>query len=523
MNVCHADVAILGSGFAGSLAALILDRMGLRPVLLERGRHPRFAIGESSTPIAGFVLRDLARAYGLPRIAPLAKYGTWKASCPQLACGLKRGFSYFRHEPRQPISPRDDHANELLVAASSDDVHGDVHWMRSDVDSFFVEEVQAAGIPYDDETDVMLRRDNAGWRITGVRHGEEIDVRARFVVDATGEAAVVPRALGITCDADGLKTHSRAIFAHFRNVRPWRDVLLDAGVKLDDHPFDCDRAAVHHVLDEGWMWQLPFDNGVTSAGFVLDAEQSPVGRIGNPSYVTPRQEWDELMQRYPSLREQFQDAEIVADCGGLQRTGRLQRMAHAMAGDGWALLPHTAGFIDPLHSTGIAHSLSGVARLARILADHWHEPTQLAAELSAYQQALWQELTLIDELVHGCYLARRQFRLFVAYSMLYFAAATTCERRWASGQNPELPDHPRVLSALLCADDSQFRSVVRELHCNLQSLLDGGRVDATQLAAFERSVAAAIAPYNTAGLCDADLRNMYRHTAVGNGDRTWFE
>jgi tetracycline 7-halogenase / FADH2 O2-dependent halogenase len=508
MSRIDADVAILGSGFAGSLAALILRRIGIQPLLLERGRHPRFAIGESSTPIAGFVLRDLARTYDLPRLAPLAKYGTWQAECPQLVCGLKRGFSYFRHEPGKPFLPRNDHAHEMLVAASGDDIHGDVHWLRSDVDEFFAEEARAAGIPYFDETETTLTHGDAGWRISGTRQGEAIDVRARFVIDATGTAAVVPRALGITCDAGGLKTHSGAIFAHFRNVRPWRDVLLNGGAKLDDHPFDCDRAAVHHVLDEGWMWQLRFDNGVTSAGFVLDAAR-PQGFQKIPGVFsdrTRRQEWDALLQRYPSLREQFRDAEIVPECGGLHVTGRLQRMAHAMAGNDWALLPHTAGFVDPLHSTGIAHSLCGVARLTRILNDHWQTPARLGEELHAYQEMLRQELTLIDDLVHGCYLARRHFRLFVAYSMLYFAAATTCERRWGDR------DQPRA--AFLCADDPRFRSLVGTLHRQLQSLLSADDVDPAKIADYERAVAAAIAPYNIAGLCDPNVRNMYRHTAV---------
>ena len=54
------DVAIVGSGFGGSLAALALLKRGHRVALVERGRHPRFAIGESSTPLAN--LRMLGRS-----------------------------------------------------------------------------------------------------------------------------------------------------------------------------------------------------------------------------------------------------------------------------------------------------------------------------------------------------------------------------------------------------------------------------------------------------------------------------
>ena len=56
MRRADADIAIIGSSFAGSLLAQILNAMGLRVVMLDRGRHPRFAIGESSTPAADLVL-----------------------------------------------------------------------------------------------------------------------------------------------------------------------------------------------------------------------------------------------------------------------------------------------------------------------------------------------------------------------------------------------------------------------------------------------------------------------------------
>jgi FADH2 O2-dependent halogenase len=50
------DVLILGSSFSGSLLAWLLARRGLRVALIDRDRHPRFAIGESSTPVADLLL-----------------------------------------------------------------------------------------------------------------------------------------------------------------------------------------------------------------------------------------------------------------------------------------------------------------------------------------------------------------------------------------------------------------------------------------------------------------------------------
>src|SRR5438094_10140150 len=91
------DIAVIGSGFAGSRMAMVARRLGRSVVLLERGRHPRFAIGESSTPLANLLLEELASGYDLPRLLPLTKWGSWQRVYPGIACGLKRGFTFYNH------------------------------------------------------------------------------------------------------------------------------------------------------------------------------------------------------------------------------------------------------------------------------------------------------------------------------------------------------------------------------------------------------------------------------------------
>ena len=93
------DLAVVGSAFAGSLVAMIARRLGQSVVLIERGRHPRFAIGESSTPLANLLLEELATRYDLPRLLPLTKWGAWQLAYPELGCGLKRGFTFYHHAP----------------------------------------------------------------------------------------------------------------------------------------------------------------------------------------------------------------------------------------------------------------------------------------------------------------------------------------------------------------------------------------------------------------------------------------
>src|SRR4030081_3037138 len=109
------DVAIIGSRVAGSLTALCLRRLGRSVVMVERGRHPRFAIGESSTPLANLLLEELATRYDLPRLLPLTKWGAWQKTYPHVGCGLKRGFSFYHHRAGVPFSAAADHGDQLLV------------------------------------------------------------------------------------------------------------------------------------------------------------------------------------------------------------------------------------------------------------------------------------------------------------------------------------------------------------------------------------------------------------------------
>ena len=512
MMEIEADVAVIGAGFGGSLMALILSRIGLRPVLIERGTHPRFAIGESSTPLADLVLETLATRYSLPRLLPLANYGSWQQTYPELACGLKRGFSYFRHQPGRSFAPRDDHENELLVAASAGEADADMHWYRADFDHFLLQEAERAGVPYFDKTQISEITPGTYWTLRGERDQQAVRFKAAFVIDASGEGNLLARRLGIPSGPEGMRTHSRGLYAHFRGVKPWRDMLLARGGRVDEHPFCSDDSALHHVVDEGWMWVLRFNNGITSAGFALDEAAHPLD-----SSISAAAEWKRLMDRYPSIAEQFADATIVDPGNSLRRTPRMQRRTSQAAGTGWAQLPSTAGFIDPLFSTGNAHTLWGIERLAGILERHWNRP-ELRDALTAYSADVVSELGLLDQMVHGCYAGFQQFELMAQFSMLYFAAATVAEDRRRCGRH-------RWGEAFLRAGDPEFRLVVdgtyeRLLECLKQGPVAGqgvgvGVVSKENISRFEQHVRENLAPFNIAGLCDKNKHNMYGYQPCG--------
>lgn len=495
------DIAVIGAGFGGSLAALLLHRIGFRVVLLERGSHPRFALGESSTPTADLVLRDLARQYDLPFLGTISRYGEWQQAFPDVVRGPKRGFSYFYHRPEEEFVSYADHRNELYVAASQDEVHADTHWLRSDVDTLFVRQVESAGIPYFDHTQVTIQSDKPSWQLTGLREGaSSITIAAEFLIDATGKAAFLPQTLGLTPIGDRMRTHSQAIFAHMEGVTPWETLLNQQHGSLDDYPFPCDAAALHHLLQDAWMWQLRFDNGVTSVGIA-----SSIPPHGNKRTSSAQQQWETTLQRYPSLAQQFATARVVAPGNEVCQTSRLQRQWSRFCGDNWALLPHTAGFVDPLYSSGIAQTVCGVERLCSLLERSWQRE-DMPARLQQYSQAMEAELDLLDELISGSYAAMSRFDLFVPYSMLYFAAATNYEtERLATGFQPN--------QAMLCAADPAFRTMVSKVHQQLIQALQTPP-DGQRYGRFFQVVAEAIAPFNIAGLCDTTVNNLYRYTAV---------
>lgn len=495
------DVLIVGSGFAGSLTATILAQNGLRVGLIDRARHPRFAIGESSTPTANFILRMLATKHGLPELIPLCKFGSWRKAYPQLTCGLKRGFSYFCHVVGQEFESRLDHANELLVAASMNPDVADTQWLRADVDEFCFRLAQSRGcVTLEAVTINDVERDHDG----GFRVSSDGGMwRCRFLMDATGRATelrLADRFARHVTDAKPtkLRTHSRTLYGHFSNLPRWEEMLLaKSAAALKDFPFRCDDAALHHILDEGWMWWIRFENDITSVGLVLDEQRFPL----DPS-ISPADEWQRVLGRYPSLLTALNSAELVAPNRGLVRTDRLQRRSTTCVGENWAMLPHTAGFIDPLFSTGIACSLAGVDRLTTSLlqSTDW-SGTELRSTLADYEQATFAELALIDQLVSGAYaaIAERSFRKFVAHSMTYFAAATCWERRCLA------PQTAGAWPSLFLADDQQFLQTVVELGAALLSTSD---------LAFEERCRERLAAFNQVGLFAPAQPNMYGQTAT---------
>lgn len=509
------DILIAGAGFAGALTALILNSRGFSVCVVEKGRHPRFAIGESSTPVADLLLRELSTRYDLPWLYPFSRYGSWQEAHPEIVCGIKRGFSYFKHYPGKEFSTDAAHSHELLVAASTSDRLSDTNWLRADFDAFLVERVKEAGILYLDATDIVAAERDGDWTVHAIRDGvapnsiavpgptSSLIITARFFIDATGGGALLEKLLGVSSSSEGFETNSYGLFSHFDDLPRWTNWLEQRGIATNDFPYDPDHSALHQVLDEGWVWVLRFNDRRTSVGFALDGRKTP------PGDASPKQQWAQLLAKYPTIGELLDGAKLSSVPGKLIRSGRLQRKAGRCCGPGWVALPHSVGFVDPLFSSGIAHSITGIKKLAGILQDHWNNPDVLQEGLREYERAVFTELRLIDKLVAGCYLTMPCFGLFQAWSMLYFAATITGEQRLIRGE---------AGGYFLGADNPAIWQMVEDCWAALMPLCGGESSPAQPSPAavrhFTDLVREKIAPFNIAGLMDPEALNMYRHTVA---------
>ena len=88
------------------------------------------------------------------------------------------------------------------------------------------------------------------------------------------------RALPIPERPPGSLRDASLQFAHLEGIRPFTAIAREVGTALPPGPYPEDRAAIHHLLDRGWMYVLPFDDGLCSVGLVGAGRSDFAGGTG---------------------------------------------------------------------------------------------------------------------------------------------------------------------------------------------------------------------------------------------------
>lgn len=419
------DVAILGSGFAGSLLGTVLAKRGVSTLLIDAGTHPRFAIGESTIPHTSLLLSLLGLRYGIPEIDDLA-YPDRIAARVCSTCGIKRSFGFAYHRPGREYDPREG----LQFGTSSKDEN---HFFRQDVDAFLFHTALrygAAARPATRVEEIELGDD--GVRLT-TDHGEEI--RARYLVDSTGPRSPLLERLELLEEPPRFRHRSRSLFTHMLGVRPFREG--DPALTLPWH-----QSTLHHVFDGGWFWVIPFDNRegstnpLVSVGLTLDPRRYP----RDPA-VAPEDELHAFLERYPSVAEQFAGARAARPWIS---TGRLQHSTRRAVGDRWCLMSNTAGIVDPLFSRGLINTVEIVWALVPELEAALVDGDYSAERFAGVEALHRRVLDYNDRLVDRAFRSFADFDLFNAWLRVWALGTILTEFRlmsaladFAAGTPPE--------------------------------------------------------------------------------------
>jgi flavin-dependent dehydrogenase len=311
------DAIVIGGGPGGSTAATVLARAGRDVLLLEKEKFPRFHVGESLLP------------FNLPLFERLGVAGKIRAAGFQ----TKRG-AYFWNEETGGIRPVD-------FATGIDDRHPSAYQVkRAEFDELLLRHAAESGGEVREETavdEVLFEGERAVGVIARSPSGKE-EIRARVVVDASGQTALLSRQLGTRKFDPKLKR--AGLFAHYEGIR-WPE-----GQRPGDILLPIDRGV--------WYWIIPFSDGTCSVGEVFEPSLAAQA-------ATLEEKFDLLLGRSARMQELLAGARRSSRVVGISD---YSTSSARLSGEGWALVGDAATFLDPVFSTGVFLAMAMGERVA---------------------------------------------------------------------------------------------------------------------------------------------------------------
>jgi tetracycline 7-halogenase / FADH2 O2-dependent halogenase len=404
------DVVIIGSGIAGSMLGAILAKHNVKVLLIESGSHPRYAIGEATTPDTSFRLKLLAEKYDVPEIADLSTFHRLRDNVSP-ACGIKRAFSFLYHREGEMQIPQESHQYPTLAPPMGPDCH----FFRQDTDSYLLTVAVGYGAHVQQETkvkDIEFLEDKA--IVTTVK-GEVY--HTNFVVDASGFKSLIADRYQLRADNADMLTNSRSIFTHMVNVKFYEEVAENSKEYGLKYPLY--QSTLHHVFKGGWFWVIPFNNHadsvnpLCSVGLLLNRELHP--ETGKDA----EEEFFEFVNKFPKVAEQFKDAVSVRPWVS---TGRIQYHSKKSYGHRFFMLAHASGFIDPLFSSGMNLTAASVDLLAKQLLRSHITGDYSQEKFEPIDEFFQRNLKIFDEVVGYAFLSFQDFELWDAWFRVWVVA-----------------------------------------------------------------------------------------------------
>ena len=287
--------------------ATLLAQHGLRIAIFERARFPRFHIGESLLPANVPTFERLGCHDAIRRAGFLVKPG---ASFYDEYEG--RGVNTFAFQPNafQPAFAYN------VVRASFDDI--------------LLQHAASAGCAVHRQHTVRHPRIEPDKVVVQVStpQGTQQTVQARLLVDASGRSALLGGTLG---QRELLPDLGKvALFAHFQGAH--RDPTIpDGNIRI-------------HLVRDGWIWWIPFADGIDSVGCVLHAKVVKE-RGGSVEAL-----FAEVLATSPRLTQGLAQARRLTP---VHTAANFSYRIAPMVGDRYLAIGDATGFVDPIFSAGV--------------------------------------------------------------------------------------------------------------------------------------------------------------------------
>ncbi|HEY5881050.1 MAG TPA: tryptophan 7-halogenase [Nakamurella sp.] len=305
------DVIVAGGGPAGAAAALRLATTGLHVALIERSRYDRPRIGETLPPSVQPLLRDLQVWDRFRALDPLPSWGTrslWGDPFPAELSHLASGYGSGWHVDRRRF-------DSMLAGAAAD-----------------------AGVEQLGGTSATICRfDRGQWSIAS---SSGVELRGRFLIDATGRRAGPARALGAR--------------------RFVLDRLVAIAVQFGGREVSREQFLLVETATDGWWYTAPLPGGTLMAMLMTDADVCRSGRLST---------WE-------AWRERLAATVATASRVGSSATGSVpvvhpaasHRLVRNTDRRPWLAVGDASLAVDPASGSGVTRALRSAAAAADAVA-----------------------------------------------------------------------------------------------------------------------------------------------------------
>lgn len=323
------DVAIVGGALAGAASALLLKRElpQLRILILEKSTGFGRRVGEATVEISGYFL---GRVLGL----------TQHLNESHL---VKQGMRFwFYNERALDLQDCSEIGGRYLARVPAYQVD------RSVLDEEVLRRAAGLGVEVRRPATVGRIRLNPGGlqRLEIRQEGNSSEIQARWVIDASGVAALLARQEGWFRPNTAHPTS--AVWSRWTGVKDWDG--LDLAAKYPHWSKACHgirATATNHLVGPGWWaWCIPLKGGDVSIGVVFDQRF-----VSFPEGGSLGERLKEFLCRHPVARELLAEAHWRE--GDVHWRKNLPYYSTTFAGDGFALVGDASAFLDPFYSPGM--------------------------------------------------------------------------------------------------------------------------------------------------------------------------